>query len=160
MKNMQHFLTGLACAALVFGFSSTTFARGYGPADRPDGGGAGGCISAPCTMPGNHPGLTEEKRAALDTLMREHRAAVEPLREQLEARHLELNALSVNPNARPEDISKLAKDTAALHARIRSMNLDFREKAQKELGVPLGPRAGMRDGHRMRGYRHMHGCGW
>lgn len=156
MKNMRHFLAGLAGAAMLFGSASAALAYGHS-SGMPDAC-WGGCAYAQHPENGKCQELSEEKRAALDTLREEHRAAVEPLREQLEARHLELNALSGNPNARPEDISRLAKEAAALHAQIRSADRNFRDKAHKELGVPVGPRAGMKGGRGMRGYHHMRGC--
>lgn len=78
-------------------------------------------------------------------------AAVEPLAQQLEAKRLELNALSRNPNAKSEDISKLAQDVAQLQTQVRAANRDFQDKVQKELGVQMGPRGGM-----MGGYGPMH----
>ena len=83
--------------------------------------------------------------------MQERRAAVEPLAQQLEAKRLELNALSRNPNAKSEDISKLAQDVAQLQTQVRAANRDFQDKVQKELGVQMGPRGGM-----MGGYGPMH----
>lgn len=159
MKNMRHFLAGLVGAALLFGPVSAAFAYGHSIVGMPDCGG-GGCAYAPYPMAGKRLELSEEKRAALNTLMEECRAAMEPLREQLEAKRLELNALSGNPNARPDDISRLAKETAALHTKIRSVGRNFRDKAQKELGVPAGAGTGMKGGHGMRGYHHMRGCNW
>lgn len=109
-------------------------------------------MELPCyNLNGNYQGLTQEKRDALDKLMQERRAAVEPLAQQLEAKRLELNALSRNPNAKSEDISKLAQDVAQLQTQVRAANRDFQDKVQKELGVQMGPRGGM-----MGGYGPMH----
>ncbi|MCH5276228.1 MAG: periplasmic heavy metal sensor [Desulfovibrionaceae bacterium] len=156
MRNMRHFLAGWVGVSLVFCSVSAACAHGHDKAGRLNGG-WDGCFAAPHAMLAPFQGLTEEKRAELDALAREHRAAVEPLREQLEARHLELNALSGNPNMRPEDISRLAKEVAGLRARIRTANQTFREKAQ-ELGVPVRPRAGMRGACGRRAHPPMRGC--
>lgn len=160
MKKMSHFLVGFVGAVLVLGSASAVFAHGHSRAARPPHGGWGVCITVPHPMGKNFPELPEETRIALDALMQEHRSAVEPLREQLEARYLELNALSGSSNARPADISRLAKEVAELRARIRSMDRDFREKIHQELGGLSGPWAGMMGRHGMRGPRHMRGCGW
>lgn len=155
-------MAGLAVSTLVFGSASAAFARGHHGAMMD--GWQGGCNGAPCyNMNGNYPALTQEKRDALDKLMQDRRAAVEPMVQQLEAKRLELNALSRNPNTKPEDISKLAQDVAQLQNQIRTTDRDFQDKVQKELGVQMGPRGGMMGGYGsmhdgMRGgYHHMRG---
>ena len=160
MKKMSHFLVGLVGVALVLGSASAVCAHGHFRAAGPPHGGWGACITVPHPRVKNFPELPEETRIALDALIQEHRSAAEPLREQLEARYLELNALSGNSNARPADISRLAKEVAELRARIRSLDRDFREKVRQELGTPLEPWTGMGGGHGMRGPHHMRGCGW
>ena len=149
--NMRHLMAGLAVSTLLLGSASAAFARGHHNGYMMDGW-QGGCNGAPCyNLNGNYQGLTQEKRDALDKLMQERRAAVEPLAQQLEAKRLELNALSRNPNAKSEDISKLAQDVAQLQTQVHAANRDFQDKVQKELGVQMGPRGGM-----MGGYGPMH----
>ena len=103
----------------------------------------------------------------MDKLIREHAAATNPLREQLQARRLELDALSRNPNAQPESISRLAGEVAKLSSQLRSSRAEFRDKMAAETGFEtmpgaMGGRGGMMgrghmDGHMGGGYHHM---GW
>ena len=86
--NMRHLMAGLAVSTLLLGSASAAFARGHHNGYMMDGW-QGGCNGAPCyNLNGNYQGLTQEKRDALDKLMQERRAAVEPLAQQLEAKRL------------------------------------------------------------------------
>ena len=112
--NMRKIMAGLAVTTLVLGSASLALARGHhgGHYGGMMNGYAGNC-GASCYT-GGYQNLTPEKRAAVDKLIREHAAATNPLREQLQARRLELDALSRNPNAQPESISRLAGEVAKL----------------------------------------------
>lgn len=164
--NMRTLMAGLAVSTLLLGSASAALARGHhnGYMD----GWQGGCNGAPCynTYGGGYQGLSQEKRDALDKLMQERQTALDPMIQQLEAKRLELNALSRNPNTKPEDISKLAQDVAKLQNQIQTTNRDFQGKVRSEIGIPAGQRGGMMGyGHRMDGNGPMmggyhHGMGW
>ena len=103
---------------------------------------------------GNHAGMyavSPEKQGAYDAMMKDYYSRVSPIQDKLNAKGIELDALSRNPNAKSEDISKLAQDVAQLQTQVRAANRDFQDKVQKELGVQMGPRGGM-----MGGYGPMH----
>ena len=61
---------------------------------------------------GNHAGMyavSPEKQGAYDAMMKDYYSRVSPIQDKLNAKGIELDALSRNPNAKPETISKLAK---------------------------------------------------
>ena len=161
--NMRKIMAGLAVTTLVLGSASLALARGHHGGMM--NGYAGNC-GASCYT-GGYQNLTPEKRAAVDKLIREHAAATNPLREQLQAKRLELDALSRNPNAQPESISRLAGEVAKLSSQLRSSRAEFRDKMAAETGFEtmpgaMGGRGGMMgrghmDGHMGGGYHHM---GW
>ena len=165
--NMRKIMAGLAVTTLVLGSASLALARGHhgGHYGGMMNGYAGNCGTSCYT--GGYQNLTPEKRAAGDKLIREHAAATNPLREQLQARRLELDALSRNPNAQPESISRLAGEVAKLSSQLRSSRAEFRDKMAAETGFEtmpgaMGGRGGMMgrghmDGHMGGGYHHM---GW
>lgn len=164
--NTRNIMAGLAVATLVLGSASFALAHGHhGGMMNGYAGNNGGCY-----YNGGYQNLTPEKRAAVDKLIQEHTAAMEPLRQQLDAKRLELNALSGNPNAKPEYISKLAGEVAQLSTQIRNSGSEFRARMAEEMGfenVPRGMRGygHMGGGHMWgTGYGHMgvyhHGMGW
>ena len=91
--NMRKIMAGLAVTTLVLGSASLALARGHhgGHYGGMMNGYAGNCGTSCYT--GGYQNLTPEKRAAVDKLIREHAAATNPLREQLQAKRLELDAL-------------------------------------------------------------------
>lgn len=167
--NMRKIMAGLAVTTLVIGSASLALARGHhgGHYGGMMNGYAGNCGA--CYYTGGYQNLTPEKRAAVDKLIQEHAAAMNPLREQLQAKRLELDALSRNPNAQPESISKLAGEVAKLSSRLRDTGAEFRGKMAQEMGVEAMPGAmggygyggmmgrGHMGGHMNGGYHHM---GW
>ena len=111
------------------------------------------------------PRLTGEQKAQMDKLHEEHFAAVRPLRDSLAAKHMELNALSRNPNVDPSELRQLTADITKLRTQIRDVNDNFADKMEKA-GLPCpGFRNydGGRGMHHAEGYgRHGHGgygCG-
>lgn len=152
--NARTLMAGLAVSTLLLGSASAAMAYGH----RGDhmGNYRGGCNGGPCYYTnGNYQGMTQEQRDAMTKLLQERSSALDPMVQQLEAKRLELDALSRNPNAKPETISKLAQEIAELQTQIRKTNDDFRSKVSKETGMPMGARGGMMmDG---RGYGHMRG---
>ena len=118
---------------------------------------------------GNHAGMSArspENQSAYDAMMKEYYSRVSPIQDKLDAKDIELEALSRNPNAKPEAISKLANEVAELHSQLRAERMALGDKMEKELGVQ--PSRGMM-GCGMMGYRHGghhggghggHGCGY
>ena len=68
---------------------------------------------------GNHAGMyavSPEKQGAYDAMMKDYYSRVSPIQDKLNAKGIELDALSRNPNAKPETISKLANEVAELRS--------------------------------------------
>jgi zinc resistance-associated protein len=82
-----------------------------------------------------------EQEAALAALFQKHEQAVEPLRQQLYAKHLELEALADNPNAKPETITGLSREIARMDGELRKANREFREELRKDRNITLPPYA-------------------
>ncbi len=136
--NARRIMAGLAVTTLVLGTATLTFARGY--QGRMAGAYAGNYGA--CYYNAGYQDLTPEKRAAVDKLIQDHVAEVTPLREQLQAKHLELNALSANPNAKPDQISRLSGEVAELSSRLNDTAVSFREKMAAETGFEAMPYGG------------------
>ena len=137
--NARRIMAGLAVTALVFGSASLALARGH------NGGmmaGYAGNYGAGYHYNTAYQSLTPEKQAAVDKLIQEHVAEVTPLRTQLLAKRLELDALSGNPNVQPEQVSKLAAEVADLSSKLRASGLAFRDKLSAETGIDALPYGG------------------
>ena len=100
--------------------------------------------------------LTDEQKTQLDALHKEHFAAVTPLRDALSAKHMELNALSRNPNVDPSELRQLTADITKLRTQIREANDDFFSKMEKA-GLPC---QGFRNYGGGRGMHHADGYGY
>ena len=70
---------------------------------------------------------------------------VSPIQDRLNAKGIGLDALSRNPNAKPETISKLANEVAELRSQLRAERMTLGDKMEKELGIRPG-RGMMRNG--------------
>ncbi len=79
--------------------------------------------------------LTPEKQAKFDSLIDAFNTKVTPLRDKLWAKHTELNALSSNPNTKPEDIRKLTDEITALRTQYRTEAANLDASMQKEVGI-------------------------
>lgn len=79
--------------------------------------------------------LSEDQINKLNSLRSKHFETMEPLRESLHAKRLELNALKYNPNVEPETLSKLVQDIAALENKIDSEREAFRAQLEKDFGI-------------------------
>lgn len=132
-------MAGLAVTALVFGSASLALARGHHGGMM---GGYAGNYGAGYHYNTAYQSLTPEKQAAVDKLIQEHVAEVTPLRTQLQAKRLELDALSGNPNVQPEQVSKLAAEVADLSSKLRASGLAFRDKLSAETGIDALPYGG------------------
>ena len=78
-----------------------------------------------------------ERKAQREKLVKEHHAAVMPLHKQLVQKQMELDALSPNPNVKPEELKALVAEILSLREQIRTMKDDFR----KEMGKLGGKRS-------------------
>ena len=131
-------IAAFALSAIVFG-SGSAFAANNPTAGR--GAAAAGTEA-----------LSPEKQSAYEAMMKEHFDRVAPIQDKLNAKSLELNALSRNVNARPETISRLAGEVADLQARLRAERRALGDRMEKELGIRGygmhgGMGAGMMNGH-------------
>lgn len=136
------FVAALAFSALVLGSGVSAFAyHGYG---HPYGG------------PNGMASLPSEKQDAYEAMMKDYYNRLSPLQDKLESKRIELDALSRNPNAKPETISALAQEVAQLRSQLRSERLSLNDKMEKEIGIRAG--RGMRGGSG--GYHHGGGYGY
>ncbi len=118
--------------------------------------GVGGCYGP--GMPGAYFGGTAEQQQEYTDLSNNYYRQMEPKLQQLEAKRLELSALSGNPNAKPETITKLAQEIASLDAELRQMGRDFQTQLQGKFGGDYGGYGPMMGG--MRGYGRHRGGRW
>ena len=82
--------------------------------------------------------LTPEKQQAVTKIMKDSDTRLIPLQEKMHAKRLELNALSGNPNVKPEALSALAGEIAALGTQIRKEVTDRKDKIAAETGMTMG----------------------
>ena len=90
---------------------------------------------------GNHAGMyavSPENQGVYDAMMKDYYSRVSPIQDKLNAKGIELDALSRNPNAKPETISKLANEVAELRSQLRAERMTLGDKMEKELGVQPG----------------------
>lgn len=102
--------------------------------------------------------LTQEKRDLLKAIMDEHRKDVAPLRDSMWEKRTLLDALSANPNAKPEAITALVKEMSELRAQMQAKRDAVHSRVSKEVGIDLPMGFGMHDGGRGHG-RHKGGFG-
>lgn len=114
---------------------------------------------------GNHAGMyavSPEKQGAYDAMMKDYYSRVSPIQDKLNAKGIELDALSRNPNAKPETISKLANEVAELRSQLRAERMTLGDKMEKELGIQpcrgmMGNGRGYHNGGRHGGGHGGHG---
>lgn len=82
--------------------------------------------------------LTPEKQQAVTKILKDSETRLIPLQEKMQAKRLELNALSGNANVKPETLSALAGEIAALGTQIRKEVMDRKDKIAAETGMPVG----------------------
>lgn len=90
---------------------------------------------------GNRAGMSSfspEKQGAYEAMMKDYYNRVSPIQDKLNAKSIELDALSRNPNAKPETISKLANEVAELRSQLRAERITLGDKMEQELGVQPG----------------------
>ena len=138
-------IAAFAFSAIVLGTGSAFAYNGYGHGTMHNGSGYGMMDSST---------LSPEKQSAYEAMLKDHYNRVSPLQDKLDAKELELNALSRNSNAKPETISSLAKEVTDLRAQLRTERVALGDRMEKELGVQ--PDNMMRGGM---GYHHGGGRG-
>lgn len=129
MKTKHLVLGTVALAGLlaITGITDSAFARM---------GGMG--MGRGCATGAVYNALTPEKQAKFDAVYKEADARIQPLKDKAWAKHIELNALSGNPNTKPETISKLTGELADLRTQIRKEYTALDERLEKEVGVNPG----------------------
>ena len=144
-------LSGLAVlitAALAF--AQPGMGRGgYGPG----GYGPGGCPGWGNGVQAQN--LTPEQQQKFDQLFEAHQKRTFALRQDIWAKKTELNALSGNPNTKPERISQLVNELKDLRAKMFAERESFQSALKKE-GLPAGLAA---CGGQGRGFGGGHGAG-
>lgn len=102
---------------------------GYGP-------GPGYGYHHPGYGPGwQHPAIAPEKQAAFEKIITEHRAKMQPLRNDMWAKQSELEYLSRADNAEAKDISKMVGELKTMREKAQAMRNDTAGKLSKELGI-------------------------
>ncbi len=82
--------------------------------------------------------IPKEKRDAYFNIRREYFEKSAPIMEELWAKRTELNALSPNPNVKPEAISKMVQEIRDLRGKLFSLHKEMNDKMEKEIGIRAG----------------------
>ena len=127
MKSHSKIIMGTLVAVLVIAAPFAAQARhgGYGYGPGPDGPG------------GWHQAIPQEQRDAVYGMMREHRAKVQPLRDELWTKRTMLDALSGNPNADVKEIKSLVEEVGALRGKLRAEHDAFSARVKKDTGIDV-----------------------
>lgn len=87
--------------------------------------------------------LTPEQQAAISAIRQECFNKTQALRDQLEAKHMALRALSPNPNATPEQLSALVDEITALRGQLRAEHQAMAGRMRQEAGIAFPDGFGM-----------------
>ena len=115
----KRFVTAVALVALV-SMSAFAFAAprgGRGPVGDP------------------YAALSPEKQAAVNKILDKHHVKLQELRDQIWAKHTELQALSQSGKAERSDIQSLIADIAKLRTAMNSERDALRAELEKETGI-------------------------
>jgi hypothetical protein len=85
-------------------------------------------------------GLSLEKQQAVNEIVDRYNDKLEPVRRELYAKTLELEALSGNTRAEPAAIRQLAAEVAELRGQVVDNRRDMAEAIEKETGLSFGSR--------------------
>ena len=98
--------------------------------------------------------LSAKDQKKLRTMQEDNYDKMRPMRNELRSKHLELNALSPNPNTSPEKISQLTGEISSLRNKMQDNNIEFSKKLESKFGPEYathnnhqGNRHGNRGGH-------------
>lgn len=78
--------------------------------------------------------LSPDQQKQLDALMQEFRQSTQDLRDQVDAKKLELDTLGRTPNPNEETVAKVAQEFVKLRNQLRQERQAFRDKVEKEFG--------------------------
>lgn len=147
----------LMALCLSLALTGTALAQGHG--GHGAGSAARGNATGPCADNGAW-NLTAEQRVTYDKIMKEYDAKVTPLRDEMWAKHTELQALSGNAKTEPSTISKLVQDMGNIRVKLRQERETLAQRLEKELGIKSGfGRGGFHDGMGMGMGMRGHGGG-
>ncbi|PKN08429.1 MAG: hypothetical protein CVU73_08275 [Deltaproteobacteria bacterium HGW-Deltaproteobacteria-8] len=127
MKFCKYILCVSFAAVLLLGLSGLSSAQMYGPGMM-GGYGWGG---------GGDTGISQEKFAAMQKLYNEHYQATAQLRQQLFAKHSELNAQLYSGKTDDKRVETLTKEIADLNAKLFADQVNLRKQLVKQ-GLPVG----------------------
>jgi len=99
--------------------------------------------------------LTPEKQAAVEKIVDKHHVKLVELREQIWAKHTELQALSQSGKAEKSDIQSLITDISKLRTAMNAERDAMRAEIEKETGIKSYGR-----GYHRGGYGMGEGCGF
>ena len=97
--------------------------------------------------------LSTDQYDKLEKMREDNDNKMRPAHRELQAKRLELNALSNNANTDPKTISKLVKEVTELRNKIDDNRVAFSGSVESKFGIQYG-------GHRMGGNRGGHGGGY
>ncbi|MEG1610135.1 MAG: periplasmic heavy metal sensor [Bilophila sp.] len=159
------FIIALSATVLLLGAGSA-FAYGHGNGHRMNNTAGVDCMNGtmgdcPALGAGGAP-LNAEQQKAYTGIMQDFETRITPLREQAIAKHTELNALSQNPNTRPETISALVRELTDIRSQIHKERLALNEQMTKNGITSFGMRGGMAGNAHHGGHRGggQGGCNW
>lgn len=91
--------------------------------------------NAPQERGWQHPVIAPEKQAAFEKITADYRAKVQPLRNDLWAKHTELEYLSRGNNVDPKDISRLVADMKSIREKMQTLHENTAAKLAKDLNI-------------------------
>ncbi|GAB1409427.1 hypothetical protein MASR1M90_05810 [Desulfovibrionales bacterium] len=116
--------------------------------------------------------LAPEKQAQWNKIMDAHYKEIQPLRDALWQKQMELDALAVNPNTKPEDIRALTNEMVSIRKELDAKRDAMQAKIRQDVGIDMPARGwcagggcagqgGRGMGRGMHGYggHGMHGSG-
>ena len=104
--------------------------QGPGPVILPQGG-------TPTAPSAGVAGLTPEKQALFDAIVRQTSTTMLPLREAMTAKLLELQALSAGEQLDRQAIAQVCRDVAAIHTQMIMVHEQMADRLEKEVGVSI-----------------------
>lgn len=124
----RNMIITIAVAAVLL-TASLVFAGRYGNCPRQGAGPGSGPVVEQ---------LTPEKQQAFDTLRQAFQDRMQALRDQMWVKKTELQALSSNPNTKPETLTGLVGELGELRSTMHQERNSFQEQVRSEIGIELG----------------------
>ncbi len=82
--------------------------------------------------------MSQEDRAAIDSMWQAHRQKMDPLKDQMWAKKMEYEALLANPNTKPNETKAVIDDMLKVRKDMRALRDDFAAQ-MKSKGYDFGP---------------------